>query len=122
MKKYYLILLVAVCIGCINNSSQTEKEYIKNLEKKNAALEKELHQKKDNSQVESEESTKNSSNYFTIGSTEDEVIKIMGDPESYNDLGMFKKLYYGMSSVTIEDGKVKSYDNSDGNLKVKMRK
>lgn len=58
----------------------------------------------------------------TIGSTEEEVIKVMGDPDSYRDISLFKILEYGMSSVTIENGKVKSYDNSDGNLKVKVSK
>ena len=113
-------LLVFLLVAC-NNTSQTEKEYIKNLEEKNAALKKELQEMKNVSGDESKSDAKDSKDYFTIGSTEDEVLKIMGDPESYNDLGMFKKLYYGMSSVTIEDGKVKSYDNSDGNLKVKVK-
>jgi hypothetical protein len=122
MKKYYLILLVTVSIGCNNNSSQAEKDYIKNLEAKNAALEKELKETKDNSQEKSVELTKHSSDYFTIGSTEDEVIRVMGDPDSYRDVSFIKIFEYGMSSVTFENGKVKSYDNSDGNLKVKVRK
>jgi hypothetical protein len=122
MKKYYLILLVAVSVGCNNNSSQAEKDYIKNLETKNAVLEKELQETKDNSQEKSDESTNHSNDYFTIGSTEDEVITVMGDPDSYRDLSLFKIFEYGMSSVTFENGKVKSYDNSDRNLKVKAKK
>jgi hypothetical protein len=122
MKRYFYLLLSSLIMGCNNNPSQTEKDYIKNLEEKNAALEKELNETKDNSQEKLEESTKRSNEYFTIGSTEDEVLKVMGDPESYDDFRLFKKLQYGMSSVTIENGRVKSYDNSDGNLKVKVKK
>ncbi|MFC4817409.1 MULTISPECIES: hypothetical protein [unclassified Flavobacterium] len=122
MKKYYSILLISLTIGCNNNPSQTEKEYIKNLEEKNAALEKELQEKKDKSQGNLDESTKPSSNYFTIGSTENEVLEIMGDPESYRDVGVFKMFIYGRSTITFENDRVKSYDNSDGNLKVRVRK
>lgn len=122
MKRYFYLLLVSLIMGCNNNPSQTEKDYIKNLEEKNAILEKELNETKDNSQEKLEEPTKRSNDYFTIGSTEDEVLKVMGDPESYDDFRLFTKLQYGMSSVTIENGRVKSYDNSDGNLKVKVRK
>lgn len=64
MKKYYLLLLVAVSIGCNNNSSQVEKDYIKNLEIKNAALEKELEETKNNPQEKSGESPKHSSDYW----------------------------------------------------------
>ena len=45
----------------------------------------------------------------------------MGEPNSYHDSGLFKIFEYGMSSVTFENGKVKSYDNMDDNLKVKLR-
>ncbi len=122
MKRYYYILLVLIIAGCNNNSSQTEKDYIKNLEEKNALLEKELHEIKVEPQEESKESTNPSDEYFTIGSTEEKVLQVMGDPDSYHDFRLFKKLDYGMSSVTIENGKVESYDNFDRNLKVKVKK
>lgn len=122
MKRYYFVLLVSLLVGCNNNPSQTEKEYIKNLEEKNAALEKELHEVKSDSQEESKESTTQSKGYFTIGSTEEEVLQVMGDPESYQNLGPGKMFQYGMSSVLFVNGKVESYNNLDGNLKVKVRK
>lgn len=120
-KCFIFLLLVLVLTGCNNNSSQAEKDYIENLEKKNAALEKELQEIDGNSSDESKEVSKKSKNYFTIGSTEDEVIDVMGDPTTYNTIGPFKTLSYGLSSVKFEDGRVTGYDNEDGNLKVRMK-
>jgi len=65
--------------------------------------------------------TKNSKDYFTIGSTEDKVLQVMGDPTSYDDYGVMKIFHYGLSTVTFQEGKVKSYDNFAHNLKVKVR-
>jgi serine/threonine protein kinase len=56
---------------------------------------------------------------FTIGSSEEELIAVMGTPKSINDYSSFKVFRYGSSMVTIEGGRVKDYDN-DGNLKVRI--
>lgn len=55
--------------------------------------------------------------YFTIGSTKDEVKKIMGTPTSIDSY--FDTWYYGSSSIEFKNNKVKSYSNFSDNLKVK---
>ena len=60
-----------------------------------------------------------SSNYFTIGSTEEDVLNVQGKPTSINDASFFKMYSYGGSNVTFENGVVKSYYNN-GNLKIKV--
>ena len=56
-------------------------------------------------------------NYFTIGSTKDEVKKIMGSPTSIDKL-MNEVWWYDVSYITFENGKVSAYSNN-GNLRVK---
>jgi TPR repeat protein len=53
--------------------------------------------------------------YFTIGSTRDEVIAVQGQPTSFND----NYLNYGMSVVTFLDGKVVNWNISDVLLKAR---
>lgn len=123
-KIYYTIFLVLVLLllGCNQSISQTEKDYIKNLEEKNKALEKELQELK--SEAKSQEQLTNNSNaYFTIGSTENEVLEAMGEPTAYlKTAPEAKKFIYGISTVYFYQGKVISYDNLDQNLKVKVAK
>ena len=129
MKNYiYALLFPFLIIGCNNRSSDAEKKYIKNLEEKNRQLEIELENKE--SELESnsgdhakksETQSQSSKNYFTIGSTENEVLDVMGDPTSLNNIGPYKTYYYELSTVTFQNGKVRDYNN-DGNLKVRVRK
>lgn len=131
-------------LSCNQNNAQLEKEYIKNLEEKNRLLEEELEDakrdhketaqgtrqkysrsiKKNTENKKVQEPKKNpsvSTGYFTIGSTEAEVIALMGDPSSYHNYGWSKTFYYGSSSIEFEYGIVKGYNNSDKNLKVKVK-
>jgi hypothetical protein len=111
-------------MSCNQNSSQPEKDYIKILEEKNKALEKELQELKNNSKPNHihQEEAKKSKDYFTIGSTEDKVIEVMGDPTSYMITAPeAKKFHYGISTIYFYRGKVLSYDNLEGNLKVKVK-
>jgi flagellar biosynthesis component FlhA len=121
-KIYYTILSAFLLVGCNQSISQTEKDYIKNLEEKNSALEKELQALK--SEAEShKQASKNSNAYFTIGSTVDEVLEAMGEPTAYlKTAPEAKKFIYGISTVYFYQGKVISYDNLDQNLKVKVAK
>lgn len=58
--------------------------------------------------------------YYTIGSTEREVLNIQGEPNSITDFGGGNKLYfYGASSISFKDGILKSYSN-DGGLKIRV--
>ncbi|MGE8339463.1 MAG: hypothetical protein ACN6OI_00400 [Flavobacterium sp.] len=128
MKNYiYALLFPFLIVGCNNRSSDAEKEYIKNLEEKNRQLEIELENKESELESNSGDNAKKSAtqsesskNYFTIGSTENEVLNVMGDPTSLRNIGPYKTYYYELSSVTFENGKVRDYDN-DGNLKVRVR-
>lgn len=56
-------------------------------------------------------------NYFTIGSTQDKVKKIMGVPTGTDDY--FHYWYYGNSRITFKNNKVNEYSNLDGNLRVR---
>lgn len=125
---FHILLSFLLFMGCNQNTSQTEKDYIKNLEEKNKVLEKELQEVKSkadtiNISQGSKQRTKNSKDYFAIGSTEEEVIEVMGDPTGYIDLGSSGKRYqYGGSIVFFEKGKVASYNNLEGNLKARVKK
>ena len=63
-----------------------------------------------------------SQNYYTIGSTKDEVLSIQGTPTSLDFMGSSERWYYGSTYVSFENGKVESWSDSSGRkLKVKMR-
>jgi hypothetical protein len=135
MTKYIIISLFFLgATSCNQSSSQTEKDYINNLEEKNRALEKELQEEKNKSSSYTEKTPEPISTlqetqrkaevpkeYFTIGSTETEVLDIQGDPSSINDLGGSSKLFmYGSSMITFRNGQVVSYSNLDNNLKIRI--
>ena len=128
MARLLSILLLCMTVSCNQNSTQAEKDYIKNLEEKNRALEKELLEAKSNSDSskyvqEQKQKGKGSIEYFTIGSTEDEVIEVMGEPTSYMVTAPeARKFQYGISTVYFYQGKVISYDNLEDNLKVRVKK
>ncbi|MFD0681414.1 MULTISPECIES: winged helix-turn-helix transcriptional regulator [unclassified Paenibacillus] len=52
---------------------------------------------------------------YTVGSTIEEVIAVMGTPDSYNTTS----LGFGCSQVFIQNGKVSSYSDISKSLKVK---
>lgn len=56
--------------------------------------------------------------YFTIGSTKDEVLAVQGTPQSVSDT----EFGYDYSTVRFESGRVKSWSNISNNLKVNMDK
>lgn len=55
--------------------------------------------------------------YFTIGSSKDEVKKAMGIPKSMDE--EFGNWYYGNSHIKFKSDKVFEYSNVDGNLRVR---
>lgn len=121
----FCILLSIILLSC--NQTQLEKDYVKNLEEKNKILEQELKEIKGESKSSNTQRIKRkseiSTDYFTIGSTEDEVIKVMGEPSSYMVTAPeARRFYYGMSSVYFYQGKVISYDNLEDNLKARVRR
>lgn len=113
-------------ISCSQNTSDADKKAIKELQEKVSVLEKELQELKTGSSDvgnDTKQISRSAKDYFTIGSSEDEVIQVMGDPTNYYDFGTGdKRLQYGLSSIMLSNGKVKSYNNLDGNLKVKVKK
>lgn len=136
MKIYYLFLF-SILLSCNQQQSQAEKEYIKNLETKNRQLENDLQAERNKPPVVIERQadpiyvptesaqTSNSTrkNYFKIGSSENQVLDVMGDPDQINEFETMdeKWFHYGMSKVVFKSGRVKTYNNFDGNLKVKVR-
>lgn len=136
----YLLLMSFVILSCNQKRqehAELEKEYIENLEEKNRILEQELKELKqsdgatgsENRSASAKEaqtqSPKAESNpgYFTIGSTEEEVLEVMGDPTSLHTAGSSTKyFYYGSSRVDFKNGMVNSYDNVDNKLKVRVRR
>jgi hypothetical protein len=60
-------------------------------------------------------------NYFTTGDTADTVRGIMGVPSSIIKSDYFNKetWFYGISTVSFENGKVKEWSNTSGVLKIK---
>ena len=121
MNNYLYLILSMLALSC--NQSQTEKEYIKNLEEKNKALEAELNEYRGISSSSSRQRQAKNTDFFTIGSTEDEVIQVMGEPSSYMVTAEeARRFYYGLSSVYFYKGKVISYDNLEGNLQVRVKR
>jgi len=58
------------------------------------------------------------SNFITIGSTKSDVVRIQGTPTQVNEYGWWD---YGNSTIYFDwRGRVKSWANYGGNLKVKM--
>lgn len=126
MNKFSYILISLLIISCNQNPSQVEKEDLTKLEERVAILEKELRDIKSKTDFqntkETESKSEDSEDYFTIGSTMDEVLEVMGEPSSYNVTAQeARKLYYGISSINFYRDKVISYDNYDKNLKVRVK-
>jgi Tfp pilus assembly protein PilP len=123
MTRYLPLSLFLFVVGCQTNQSQTVKDYIKNLEEKNKVLEQELQESKNKSEaVDAKKKTQSGAkDYFTTGSTEKEVVVVMGDPTSIFAAGPLKSFTYGRSTVEFENGRVTGYSNFDGNLKVKIK-
>ena len=149
MNIHILFLVFSISLIACSQKKQEqadiEKEYIENLEEKNRILERELRELKEGKRFnDNDEPTKPSGvteskrvctrtplkssssesvGYFTIGSTEDEVLNVMGDPTSISAYGSGSKIFsYGYSQVQFENGRVKSYDNYGKNLKIRVRK
>lgn len=54
--------------------------------------------------------------FFTVGSTQDEVLLVQGTPTRVDG----SKWYFGFSEVRFRHGRVDDYDNYFGNLKVRL--
>ncbi|HUH74676.1 MAG TPA: hypothetical protein VLZ75_09730 [Chitinophagales bacterium] len=124
MKKLcYILLITLSIIGCNQSPSEIEKDYIKNLEEKNKILEKELMEIKSKSEpTKTSKKSENFTDYFVIGSTEDKVLEVMGQPTSYIETAPeARRFYYDLSSVYFYQGKVISYDNLSNNLKARVK-
>ncbi len=58
----------------------------------------------------------NEPEFFTVGSTKDEVLRVQGTPTRIEG----NRWYYGFSEVRFRGGAVEDYDNYFGNLKVRV--
>ncbi len=115
MKKFIYLIFSLLLLSCNSKNSQTDHDYVETHEKKNKALEAEVAELKGKSSK--------SNSYFFIGSTVDDVIAVMGEPDSYMVTAQeARRLYYGLSSVYIFKEKVIAYDNQENNLKVRVKR
>jgi outer membrane protein assembly factor BamE (lipoprotein component of BamABCDE complex) len=57
-----------------------------------------------------------SRDFFTVGSTKDEVVALQGTPNNFSE----SLFLYGYSSVSFQGGRVTSWSNTDKNLKVRL--
>lgn len=64
-------------------------------------------------------SLKAQNSYFTIGSSEDKVLQVQGQPSSIMRTGIYSTFMYGSSSVSFTNKKVDGYSNR-GNLKIRV--
>lgn len=121
--------LTFIIFSSCRNENNINADYIKNLEEKNKKLENEL-QNINEQQNYTYQNNKppeiaqnHTAKYFTIGSTEDEVVDVMGEPTSVNKFEILneKILFFNSSTVTFKNGKVKQYSNNDNNLMVKYK-
>ncbi|MEO5990039.1 MAG: hypothetical protein ABIP68_00265 [Ferruginibacter sp.] len=134
---YFISIFYLLLTSCNQGASKSEKDYIKNLEEKNRVLENELQDEKNKPPVIIETPAEKiyipqevpverniPKDYFTIGSTEDEVLEVMGDPTSIMDSKYSdRKTYiYEYSSISFTSGRVSEYSNIGKNLKVKVRR
>ena len=97
---------------------EQQEQRLKKLEDRLDNIEKGNSQSGKKRQASLPNNTINKSTFY-IGASESDVIEIQGTPTSIHSLGDRKLYFYGLSSVTFEDGKVKSYSNDGNNLKVK---
>lgn len=128
VKRSHMLFIITFCLLfiCCDNKA-TNAEYVKDLEERNRNLEEQI--KRDNNikqkpEAKSEPSYNYESNvpeYFTMGSTESEVIGIMGEPNSITNFELLdsKIFYFNQSTVHFKNGKVTSYNNFSNNLRVR---
>lgn len=64
----------------------------------------------------SESPSREKPSFFTVGSTQDEVLVVQGTPTRMDT----SKWYYGFSEVRFKNGRVEDYDNYFGNLRVRL--
>lgn len=69
---------------------------------------------------EEEPKIKTPQGYFTLGSTKGEVLAVMGQPDQIIGSGTYVSWYYDLASINFEYGKVVSFNNYEGRLKIKM--
>jgi outer membrane protein assembly factor BamE (lipoprotein component of BamABCDE complex) len=60
-----------------------------------------------------------SQNFFSIGSTKEQVLNIQGTPSSISEYGNTTNWYYGSSRIEFVNNKVKEFSNT-GKLKIKL--
>jgi hypothetical protein len=143
--KFTIVACALLLTACGNRTSSIEKEYIQNLEEKNAILEQEIEALRNSEPPENHVRPKKSGNvsqfdesntklmedsnkaandydpnFFTIGSTEEEVLRVMGDPTSISGSKNNKWFWYDMDYVIFQDGRVERYSNQQGNLRLRV--
>lgn len=105
------------------NDLATEKTTNNALQDEIMSLQNQLVEDRQDRVIETPSVTEQSSGtneYIDIGSTKEDVKRIMGTPSTIRDLTFFTVWNYGSSSINFdENGKVEGWDNRGNNLKLK---
>lgn len=120
--KIYIWTLILLTTCSCNKSANSQK--IKELEERIGRIENELKGNSETILSNKQPSSKviGKKDYFIIGSTEDDVLSVMGDPDKYSDYrNGSKTFYYRGSSVHFSQGRVEGYSNLSENLKVRVK-
>lgn len=67
-----------------------------------------------------EEDSASGQEYWTIGSTLEQVLAIQGRPSFVRSVKGLDEYFFGLSSITLYKGRVLGYENFTGNLKVSV--
>jgi curved DNA-binding protein CbpA len=92
------------------------KDQIKRIDKQLEEFKKTLSQPPDKVATPTHPQSSVSRNYFTIGSSKEEVLAIQGTPDRFTD----NSFHYGTSDVSFRNGRVESWYNGYPRLKVRM--
>jgi hypothetical protein len=128
MKKTYILLIsfIFFIVGCNQSDKRQNDKRDSILEAQLSAQDLKIRQLQlevENSKAKAqpvEEKKQEESPFYKIGSTENEVLTIQGQPTSIIDLPPNKAFYYGSSYVSFRNGIVESFSNSGGNLRIKI--
>ncbi|MCJ8013385.1 J domain-containing protein [Paenibacillus sp. KQZ6P-2] len=86
---------------------------------KDEPLEIEEVTEQNNSVLDNNPSSTTKEGTFSSGSSSEDVQSVMGTPDEIMEVGPLSTWYYGNSTISFSNGKVKGWDDKDRNLKLK---
>lgn len=134
MLLFVVIIFVSITLISCSNISQEDineikaeikeemrQEFAMKLEEERVNLKKAISEEISKQFVTEKEKLTKKALFITEGLTKEQVIEIMGTPDTMKTLGQGGIFYYGNSSISFDfvSGKVDGWDNKDNNLKLK---